>query len=180
MGVTVVLAVYIIGYATGLFNHKSATPKSNQVTSTAYVAKADNFQIDFPGTPNISSIPASSSSSVTGGRVYDYSNENNAQEYVVSVTNFSSDISKLKTSDIKRVLQSDLNREIQSNNFSLTGSQYVTFKGAQGLQAKFTSVSHPNANQIDFYHKDSDIVIATFDTPYDSFESFANSYKATN
>lgn len=174
----VVLSVYIFLHVIDHFRHPSHSNTSYS-QQQIYNATQDNFKIKFPGTPTISEIAPSAKNGTTGGRSYDLQIENSGEEYTVALTNFTGDLSGLSPSQINEGLQQDLNSSAQSGGFSIKSSQFINFDGYTAIEAKLSSSSFNDVNEISFYRGNSEIVILTSGVADGKFEAFASSFQNT-
>jgi len=184
-GATIFISVWFFLTVVHHFHHSKTSVATPKTTSTPYVATADNFQINFPAIPTISSVGPSSDSTggTTTGRVYDLQRQSTDTEYDVVVDNYSDEnLDTLVGSSLQSSLQTSANQLAQGAKDSLNNTSFVTFKGRSALEGILTSRNTTTLSQyfVLFYNGHNVYAITVATTNRSTFDSFANSFSFLN
>jgi hypothetical protein len=184
-GATIFISVWFFLTVVHHFHHSKTSVSTTKATSAPYVATADNFQIDFPAIPTISSVGPSSDSTggTTTGRVYDLQRQSTDTEYDVVVDNYSDEnLDTLVGSSLQSSLQTSANQLAQGAKDSLNNTSFVTFKGKSAIEGVLTPSDATTLSQyfVLFYNGHNVYAITVATTDKSTFQNFANSFSFIN
>lgn len=151
---------------------------------TPYKAKQAGFQIVFPGTPTINTLPSQKASGVEeSGAIYSIQDQAKGTDYAVFVTSYAhTNFSSLSKSSILTTLDSEIEVLAHNSEANLSNGRTITFEGvtAVGATLKPTNRSESDTNVLAFLHGSRLYIIFGTGISQSKFSSFTKTFHFIN
>jgi hypothetical protein len=176
IGLFITLGLFVFHKVTSYIHHNTST------NNLPYVATLDNFQIKFPGNPNIVRNVSQVTNGIKGtDRVYDF--QTNGDEYTVDATNLPGyNLNNVAAGKQQETLQADLNQSAQGYPATISNSKLTTFEGYPAITADLSQTQNGTTTRtttLIFLDGSHIFLINAWGLSNQAFYGFANTFKNT-